>query len=440
MLLWVAGIFAATSLDGIKSAPAGNKLTAENWDYLVETVSGLVNNPVNIPANIWNKNGNNIYYSTGNVGVGTTSPAERLHVNGSAGTHAMRVQVNGNTKLLVTSWGWVSIGGNNLTPPANGLYVQGNVGVGYSNPITKLDVNGSVLIPAGQSYWIGNATDTGNRLRMHLAGATAYIDYYQTLNFRAGTTPMATFNADGSASFSNPVTVATPTIDDHAATKAYVDSKVGDVSSSVWSKNGNKIFYNTDNVGIGTNNPTARLHVAGSGYFQDNIGIKTMPSADAAIKINDYYGIRINRWYGYESLLTEQTLVISGKNSNIPSAPIESTTIYRGLIQLRGWADGQTGSVAISSYWWVNGLDTKITLSSSAANETVMISPSQISFYDNNTYPNITITNRYDTIVNGSTCSNEWLITFARIYGDTNNSRLFICQKENGSLKWRAQS
>ena len=62
-----------------------------------------MDNPVNIPASIWNKNGDNIYYSTGNVGVGTTSPAERLHVNGSAGSHAMRVQVNGNTKLLVTS-------------------------------------------------------------------------------------------------------------------------------------------------------------------------------------------------------------------------------------------------------------------------------------------------------------------------------------------------
>lgn len=38
----------------------------------------------------WKVNGNNIYYSTGNLGIGTTNPQEKLHVNG-------RVRVNSLT-------------------------------------------------------------------------------------------------------------------------------------------------------------------------------------------------------------------------------------------------------------------------------------------------------------------------------------------------------
>jgi len=36
--------------------------------------------PVNSPAQPWVQNGNNIYYSTGNVGFGISSPLERIHV------------------------------------------------------------------------------------------------------------------------------------------------------------------------------------------------------------------------------------------------------------------------------------------------------------------------------------------------------------------------
>lgn len=67
--------------------------------------------------------------TTGNVGIGTTNPTERLHINSASGTNALRVQVNGSTKLLVHKDGGVSIG-SYVTPPANGLYVSGNVGIG----------------------------------------------------------------------------------------------------------------------------------------------------------------------------------------------------------------------------------------------------------------------------------------------------------------------
>ncbi|MEJ7676439.1 MAG: hypothetical protein WKG06_00870 [Segetibacter sp.] len=71
--------------------------------------------------------------TTGNVGIGTTNPTERLHINSASGTNALRVQVNGSTKLLVHKDGGVSIG-SYVTPPANGLYVSRNVKIGTSTP------------------------------------------------------------------------------------------------------------------------------------------------------------------------------------------------------------------------------------------------------------------------------------------------------------------
>lgn len=58
------------------------------------------------------------------VGIGTLSPTDRLHVNSAAGEDAFRVQVNSTTAFRVHDNLGTSIGANN-TPPTNGLRVIG---------------------------------------------------------------------------------------------------------------------------------------------------------------------------------------------------------------------------------------------------------------------------------------------------------------------------
>lgn len=65
-------------------------------------------------------------YFEGRTGVGVESPSDRLHVAAPAGEPALRVQIDGATKLRVTENGGVSIGVN-ATPPANGLFVEGAI-------------------------------------------------------------------------------------------------------------------------------------------------------------------------------------------------------------------------------------------------------------------------------------------------------------------------
>lgn len=64
-----------------------------------------------------------------NVGVGTTTPKNKLDVEGSAAIGATYSGAN--------------------AAPSNGLVVEGNVGVGTASPQAKLNVNGNVLVQGG---------------------------------------------------------------------------------------------------------------------------------------------------------------------------------------------------------------------------------------------------------------------------------------------------
>jgi hypothetical protein len=78
---------------------------------------------------------------TGNVGIGQTFPLNKLDVEGAV---AIGTSFSGN-----------------YTAPANGLVVEGKVGIGQPTPVNKLDVEGAVAIGAGFS---GNITAPVNGL------------------------------------------------------------------------------------------------------------------------------------------------------------------------------------------------------------------------------------------------------------------------------------
>ena len=176
--------------------------------------------------------------SSGNVGIGTTSPGAKLEVKGpnhdgnftsgslmiQSATTNDRMFIDGNDidaadgVLFLNDYSLneVRTGGNFTVP-------NGNVGIGTTSPSEKLNISGGNLLIAGdyQSLYVGGKTDTGNDgLRMSIDNAgNGFFDHKGAgkLHFRVD-------NSQG------------------AATRMVIDS--------------------SGNVGIGTTSPGQKLSVA----------------------------------------------------------------------------------------------------------------------------------------------------------------------------------
>ena len=142
------------------SSSAGNHLlfvngTSGDVNILKNlNVTGTIYGSVSGDDEYWNVSGDYLfpYDLSKNVGIGTTSPAEKLHIRGTGENILMGVQSGGNSY-----WGISAINSTNrmdigpwasshtLTPYMT-LLAGGNVGIGTTTPDSKLEVTGDVHI------------------------------------------------------------------------------------------------------------------------------------------------------------------------------------------------------------------------------------------------------------------------------------------------------
>jgi hypothetical protein len=163
----VIGMFAtsifAVAVSGTVTWTSGQTLTAAD---LNATINGLVTAVNSIPD--WTKNGTNAVYTAGNVGIGTTTPTDKLEVTMNSGANqdgatiravntsgvgsqpGIRFNMPDGTKIF-------SIAGDVFNDslfivsrttgggiPDIAVNQAGNVGIRNANPTKKLDVSGEI--------------------------------------------------------------------------------------------------------------------------------------------------------------------------------------------------------------------------------------------------------------------------------------------------------
>ena len=205
----------------------------------------------NAGTSLWSQSGSSIYYNTGNVGIGTSTPQAKLDVNGVIGVKGQGVLSADSSSIAV---GDLS-GGDGLRAlrlragDGDRIYITtgGNVGIGTTDPGTsRLKVNGNTYV-TGTLRTDGGLTVDG---RTMISGTGYYHTARATDNTHYGYFEVRRNDNTRGAYF------------------GYGD---GGNRVNLLLDNANTLYISGGNVGIGVANPSEALDV--NGYVKGRTGL-----------------------------------------------------------------------------------------------------------------------------------------------------------------------
>ncbi|RRQ50708.1 hypothetical protein DZC72_09320 [Maribacter algicola] len=163
------GVFQAEEKLHVDGTIRSNSLSGAGERNVVADADGnLVIGAGGVGSSLWSENGENVYYDSGNVGIGTTAPNNTLHIS-SDNVSPVRIEstTTDNFTSFYTSSGYKgylgifsgdddmeigtgfgnSTGKTHLTTfalPRLTVAANGDIGIGTTSPTEKLEVHGNI--------------------------------------------------------------------------------------------------------------------------------------------------------------------------------------------------------------------------------------------------------------------------------------------------------
>ena len=277
-------------------------------------------------------NGSHLYHLNGNVGIGVDNPLNRFHV--VDGTGVLRTTDNGDGMVLTSFDHLKSIG---LSSSGNGNYggtgavglklfdgevkyyfegiekvtfkSDGKVGIGTSNPLSKLHIEGDIRITR-----LGSA---GLVSKIIVMGTKATNTGTVQTAFRSGTGDGASFDS-WNGGLSSWFGIGFHSDFDNT-TRGVFNTRNGDFSiKGKFSSEGTGSNYFAGRVGIGTNTPDAKLTVSGKIHSRE-VKVTVNAGADHVLQDN-YHLLELKK---LEDFIKE--------NKHLPEIPSEKEMLENGL-------------------------------------------------------------------------------------------------------------
>jgi hypothetical protein len=258
------GVSWGTVSSGGGSVSTSSAITANYFPYWANTSGALSGTST-------------IFFSGGNVGIGTTNPGQKLEVVGNVSSSAVCLGGTCNTTWPPAGTNYWTLSGSNLYPNSTSY----NVGIGTTGPGFPLEVNGSAAVTTLLGRTTSqNANDT---LYLGTSGQNFFLD------------------RPGAASVSNQIVIgyntAKPTAQD-APFSVYnnsTDRQFLLIAQSKGSSSGSDAVImvpSSGNVGIGTTGPNGHLTIG------NNVYTPPLGSSYSQYQILLYDGSAANSSYG----------------------------------------------------------------------------------------------------------------------------------------------
>jgi len=252
--------------------------------------------------------------NSGNVGIGTTSPASQLHLYGASGaTGEIRLESSNGKAFTIGSTGTSYGSANNLiiydinaSTERLRIDTNGKVGIGVTNPSRELVVAGNVGLSGSNTYIFGGDNEI-------LAGQDGSGYYFATGNGQNLTKPV--FIGDNNS---------------------YIRFQSGDAERMRITSSGE--------VGIGTSNPETNLHIwaSESGQTATNVAGLFIENGGNS---NSYYVFQTATGVGKSFSITNAGNVGIGTTSPVGKLQIGGTS--GNLLTVGTLTNSWNGEVAI---------------------------------------------------------------------------------------------